>query len=235
MRSFNVWRAAAAAMVVAGGLTVAMPAWAVPFSVDATSPNDDTDTLLFNQFDPSLGTLSAVVFFLNTETRTVGIEISASGAGGIIAVANGTATFEVVGPNGTLFAGTGTASSNCFDVDSAGDPDFACTGSTVSSSVSPIPANTTELPPDLAPYIGIGQFSVDVTALANDPSFDLCVDPSTGGQGSCSGTTSAIWTGDLSVAFRFVADDPPTDVPAPTTLALLAAALTGFGAVRRRR
>ncbi|MEQ9643074.1 MAG: choice-of-anchor E domain-containing protein [Alphaproteobacteria bacterium] len=233
----SVWlggvRTAVSAVALVGVTTMlATPAAAVPFSVSATSPGSDSVNLFFNQFDPSLGNLVAVIFSLSGSSTTTTLGISASGAeGGIFAVATGQADYDIVGPNGTLFNGNGQANASCNDfnvpfceseTDSATEPDF-------------IPSTLNELSPgdDLTPYTGGGQFSVSVTATANEPNFTVCADLLD--LASCSGTTGAAWVGDLSVEFQFDPVEDSEDVPAPATLALLGFGLLGLGLARRRR
>jgi hypothetical protein len=203
------------------------------FSVNGTGSVSDvlSDTLSFDKFDTSLGTLTGVVFDLSSDPSQ-SVTFSLSGGEGGNGAGETSVNFLASGPgNGgpiTLFSGTGTAAAGCSD-SSSGDLCTA-TDQTVSNATFTTPA-TVNGALDLPSYEGPGTFNVDVNLDSLLIHTTSCA-PSGFPAPTCTTTGSAAWSGDITVTFQF---DAPTNVPEPGTFGLFAAALGGLAMLARRR
>ena len=229
-------RRKASTLALAVGATIAAgavaPVEALSFSLGASATGaPDAETLSFAKFDPSLGTLTGVVFTLSDSAATTIATATFSGGEGGTAQTTIGSLFRVETLSGIQISGNGSASTSCTAQNDSGID--TC------SSTSPVPGTPPTLTSpvtdttDLGSYIGASGF------------FDVffTLDPSVVGSvctpGSCTHSGAASWSGDLSVAFQFL-EPPVTGVAEPTTLSLLGAGLLGlgarlFGGVRRRR
>lgn len=234
----------ASTLALAVGATIAAgavaPVEALSFSLGASATGaPDSDTLSFAKFDPSLGTLTGVVFTLSDSSAVTTASVTFSGAEGGTAQTTVGSLFRVETLSGIQISGNGSASTSCTAANGPGDD--TC------SSTSPVPGTPPTLTSpvtdttDLGDYIGpSGFFDVFVTL---DPSVTASVCPVVNGATpTCTHSGSASWSGDLSVEFQFLAEPPVAGVPEPTTLSLLGAGLLGLGArllglgaARRRR
>lgn len=174
-------------------------------------------------FDPSLGTLTKVTLTLDADTSAgtiswdnealigslvtlgIGAEVTAVGLAGVTAVAV------------PLQTGDGSVDAdNDGAADFIGTDAFSVVGGTGSDS------DFDELTTGLAPYIGLGTFDVDVSAVVET------FVSTTGGFGPIDpvpGTTS----GTVTVTYEF------TPVPEPSTALLLASSLAALAVGRRSR
>jgi hypothetical protein len=219
------------ALLAGAGLLAATtgPVQAAHFSVDTSGTNPES--LSFSQFDMSLGTLTGIKFTLGNSMTTEISTLSVTGGEG-----SGTASmsvdFEINGPGQggplvlSLFSGTGSATSSCTSF-------IGCSSSGNDTTTPPMftSPTTVSTAADFAPYEGSGTFTVqvDLTKLMLDktctplPNFSLTCTP--GGE--------ATWSGDLTV--DFLTASPPSEVPEPASLGLVAAGLAGLGGLRLRR
>ena len=223
MNGSNV-RAALAIMagagVLLGGAGVAEAQ--VPFGLDTTGTT--TAPLSFNQFDPSLGTLTGVEITLsNSATAGTALASITGGEGGDSATASLSGILDITAPGSdtpfseatSVFASCTVAGSGCSNgPNSQDDPTFA-----------PNPVIDTT---DLAAFTGLGM--VDLNA-----NIDNVVDGNThslepGSSGIPTTTDNLSWSGDVSVTYQYT-----PNVPEPASLTLLGVAMAGLGFLRRQR
>jgi hypothetical protein len=200
------------------------------FSVDTSGT--DPESLSFSQFDMSLGTLTGIKFTLGNSVTTELSTLSVTGGEG-----SGTATmsvdFEIKGPGQggplalSLFSGTGSATSSC-TVNVIGCSSSGNDTTTPPMFTSPTTVSTAT---DFAPYEGSGTFTVEVDLTA--PVLGGTCTPLPNFTLTCTRGGRATWTGDLTV--DFLTASPPSEVPEPASLGLVAAGLAGLGGLRRRR
>lgn len=192
--------------------------------------------LTFDSFDPSLGTLTGVVFSLvnddfATNAAVAGNFTSGEGGSASAKIRSEFHIFQIPGV-GDLFKEIGGAESSCISLSGGCTNPVNDSGSEAAPT---FPATVTFTDPaDLEHFIDDGSsptFGIFVVARALLTG-STCVG-NFGGAATCVPTASVNWAGSLSVEFRF--DPAPSEVPVPATLGLLGAGLAGLAAARRRR
>ena len=194
--------------------------------------------LTFDSFDPSLGTLTGVVFSIANEVVSTTAAVIGSFSGGEGGSASATIrsefhVFQIPGA-GDLFKVIGGGKSSC---SSSGIPDNCINtfNDPGTESVPTFPATVTFTDPsDLENFVDDGSsptFEIFVVARSILTA-DTCIN-NAGGSATCIPVGTVRWDGSLSVEFRF--DPAPSAVPVPATLGLLGAGLVGLASARRRR
>jgi hypothetical protein len=225
-------RVSALAVMAGAGVLAATAAPAraqqtLSFSTDSATQPDNM--LNFNQFDPTLGTLTGVSFALTNSAASVSATITLTGGEAGFGAGEAVVDFLATGPGAggpgsiQLFGDNQTA-----DVDCPG-ADCSATNSATGSFSSPATVNG---PADLPSYEGAGTFDVDVNVGSLSASTATCMGFS-GPTPTCTTTGDATWSGDITVSFQYT--PAATEAPEPGTFGLLAAALGGMAMLTRRR
>ncbi len=221
-----------AAMAGAGLLAAtAAPAQAETLSFSTNTATQPDNTLSFDLFDPTLGTLTGVSFSLGNSAASVSATMSVSGGEGGAGAGTAVVNFLATGPGAggpdaiPLFQGNTSTTANCTS-NGGGCSNTTSAGASINTSA------TVNGAADLPSYEGIGTFDVDVSGGPVNASTNACIGFN-GGTPICTTTGSATWTGDITVSFQFTPAE--TGVPEPGTFGLLAAALSGMAMLTRRR
>jgi hypothetical protein len=183
------------------------------FSLDSVFDSSPS-SLTFNQFNPTLGTLTGVAFVLDsTPTTVVNVE-NISETIGATSSAEAIGTFEVEFTSGGDFAGPIDvfATVNC-------SSNF-CTASDDSSFFGTFPVN-------ISGFTGLGTFDSLLRFFLSQAQVTSCEG------GPCFANGSVQWDGSLTV--RYTYDAVGGSVPIPGTLTLLGIGLAGLGFLGRRR
>jgi hypothetical protein len=198
---------------------------AVPFSLDTTGTT--SASLGFNQFDPSIGTLTGVEITLsNSATAGSAVASITGGEGGDSATAKLSGTLDITAPGGatpftettSVFATCVVSSGSCFNGPNAqDDPTF-----------TPNPVIDTT---DLAAFVGLGKVNLNanIDSVINGNTLSL----GAGSPGTPTETDSLTWSGEVSVAYQYTPNS--TAVPEPASLTLLGMGIAGLGFLRRQR
>lgn len=204
------------------------------FSAD----QDASDTLSFDYFDSSLGTLTSVVMSIDSSWYTT-FNIDYSGPEGDGGTISGGSTHSLqftsyadtdsgTSDLGTLSAGcsgflpsTMGATAECHDDDDG--------NGTLSGDVPTLFSFALD-PND---YIGTGTFDMLFEAFASELSCYSELTDSEGPSPTCMYTTS--WNGSVELVYYYDEAPPEQSVPEPGTGALLGLGLAGLGLARRRR
>lgn len=187
-------------------------------------PTNWDDQLTVSQFDPSLGTLTSIMFQLTGSVMGDASYESLDNGPATITL-NLASTITLDNPNGgpaiieVLPLASVTEGASAFDgtIDFDGPSGSAFIGLTNSTT------DSATLLAGFAPFIGLG--TIDLNASAAGTS-------SGSGAGNLVQIFSTNAGADLIVTYNF---DTATDVPGPAALSLLGAGLMGIGAVRRRK
>jgi hypothetical protein len=224
---------------------ITAPPSPAPFSVSASVPtgdgvvHHDTDTLTFNQFDTSLGTLTSITFSFISGALSDNAHVSVSGGEGKAGNVTTTATFTITGPGSlALFTNSPdpvTVNATC-SAFSFGTP---CTGNASVGSVTFV--TPTIVSSGFAPFEGLGTFdlAVDLSLLVPvgtkglTGSGAVCT-ANFGPPTTCSTSGDAAWSGSVSVQYTYTAADT-TPVPEPGMLGVFATGLIATATLRRRR
>lgn len=195
-----------------------------PFSVDVASP---TQTLDFDQFSPSLGTLNQVDISLTGSTIGGGVTAILTGGEGGMASSLFTATLSVLGPGPTTeLTGAVSASASC---DNPFTFPFSCSSGLVAPTLgagafTPNPQTITLA---LAPFVGLGTVGLSSAIIDYLP-----ITSCSGFGATCNNMADLSWSGSLTVTYDYTPNNP---VPEPGTLGLFAAGLVGLGVAGRSR
>jgi len=205
------------------------------FSINnVTQPNN---TLSFDLFDTTLGTLTGVSFALSNSNSSQDATIMLTGAEGGAGAGTTVANFVALGPGSggpnsiTLFDGVGTTTASCADGPSG--PGCTETDNGTINAASFSTPTTVNGPADLPSYEGTGTFDVDVGFGSLSSSTNMCSSLGRSITPTCMTTGDAAWSGDITVTFDYT--PAVTGVPEPGTFGLLAAALSGMAMLARRR
>lgn len=215
-----------------------------PFSVSASVPtgdgvvHHDGDTLTFNQFDPSLGTLTSITFSFSSGALSDNAHVNVTGAEGKVGNLTTTATFTITGPGSlALFTSSPapvTVHATC-SVFSFGSP---CDGT---ASAGPVTFVTPAIVSSgFAPFEGLGTFdlAVDLSLLVpvgtTGATGSGAVCTANTGTPTCHTSGDAAWSGSVSVQYTYTLADT-TPVPEPGMLGVFATGLIATAALRRRR
>ena len=226
----NTRKSLAAAISGAGLLLASSSGFAAVLSLSGLATNLTTDhdqnTLTFQQFNSSLGTLTGVTFSLNSTTDVTATVIGSfsSGEGGD-ASATTSASFDISAPShAALFSDVGTATASC----SSSSGSFC-------NSLFPDSVNLPSFPPsvlvtsNLSPFIGSGFFDVFATL---DVESTLTTCDANSGSAICTTAAVATWDGTLDVTYQFT--PAAAAAPEPATIVLVSIALATLGFSRRR-
>lgn len=187
-----------------------------------------SQTLLFNRFDPSAGTLNSITWMVSGNAAAFGDALlTRIGGDSSPATGNFSANFFVdlgLQPNGMQSFGlditrTGTCTA---DINA---PAGRCDGLDVSETLSIVP--TILSPADFSGFLGLGQFGMNANS-----STQFFVD-SIAGPAVGTGFSSIEGQYTLKLTYDFTPGQPV--IPEPSTVILLGTALLGLGVVRRRR
>lgn len=214
MKKFAFLTALTLAAGVANAATIASSD-----SIAVTTTNWNQNVTL-NQFDPSLGTLTQIVFTYNGEV-TANIRVESEDAAPATVTATSSAFFLFGGPiNANLNIAQGQSIDlTAFD----GTVDF---GGTSGHTFAPINASDNGvfiLNAGFAPFIGLGTFDISVQAIGTSGAT---------GAGNLTTQIATVAGAGVTVTYHY---DTGTSVPEPATLALLGLGLAGLGFARRRR
>jgi len=217
------------------------------------NPPTKTQSLPFNLFDPSLGTLLSVTIslvstFNETSTLTNAIQsgtITGDPNDPLISESffvdgNVTMTLAGIGITPNLSLSPATITAQCLNI-SGGIP--CNNGNPVTQSLAP-PGNfapssiSLTTPTEIAPFIRTGAgttFDLTASLLSAltpriDP--DNTTNPGFADNSTFNGSFDSSWTGTVSVTYDFA---PSTAVPEPLTLYLLVGGLGGIALFGRRR
>jgi PEP-CTERM motif len=224
--------AGAGALLGGAGLANAAPS---TFTLDAAGPA--SQSLSFNQFDPSLGTLTEVDITLSSSATTGTAMASITGGeggNGNFATASLTGDLDVTGPNSeTLFTTTTSVYANCTI---PGPPNTTtCSDGPNPQTSSGFPINPAQVTTGLDAYKGLGTFNLSA-AIANvvngDDSFTGHITTSIR-PGTALITRDLTWNGGLSVAYLYTPANE--SVPEPASITLLGLGAAALYAARRRR
>jgi hypothetical protein len=225
-----------AAMAGAGLLAAtAAPAQAETQSFSISSTGTADNTLSFDQFDTTLGTLTGVTFALSNSASSQDATITLTGAEGGGGAGTTVANFVALGPGSggpdaiTLFDGTGTTTAQCAGL----GPGCSETDNGTVDAASFTTPTTVNGPADLPSYEGTGTFDVGVGFGSLSSTTNLCSSLGRSVTPTCTTTGDAAWSGDITVTFDYT--PAVTGVPEPGTFTLFAAALSGLVMLARPR
>ncbi len=227
----------AIAVIVGAGLLLggagAASASSISFGPQSFSVQQSTtpmQTLDFDQFSSSLGTLNEVDISLTGSTIGGGATANLTGGEGGIATSSFTATLEVTGPGATTeFSGAVSASATCQN--NFRFP-FTCTSGLVAPTLGAgaFTPNPVVLTTSLAPFVGTGTVGLlaEIAGFAPSSSCTASFQP------TCNNTSDVSWAGSVTVTYLYT---PSSAVPEPGALGVFAAGLVGLGLLEglRRR
>jgi hypothetical protein len=192
----------------------------VPFSLDTAGTT--SESLTFNQFDPSLGTLTGVEITL-ADSATAGSAFSSITGGEGTVTASLSGALDITAPGGaTPFSETTSVFATC--TVSIGNTCSNGPNAQNDPTFTPNPVTDTT---DLAAFVGLG--TVDLVA-----NIDSVINGNTHlGSGTPTTTDNLTWSGDVSVTYQYTADS--TGVPEPASLTLFGMGIGGLGFLRRQR
>lgn len=183
----------------------------VSFSLsDSTvTPGSAAESLVFNQFDPLLGSLTTVQIRLGSPSTHLEYSLFSVGMGDS-SYQDALVTTTVTFPGGTPFPlTTGPFAQTCIKLD--GTECIHAEVHTNSLSLS------TQYPASLVgPFIGTGNIGFDISVLATvTPLCDMC---------TVKGTAN--WSGDAIMTYTYDPAAPPPSVPEPSSIFLVGTGIT---------
>jgi hypothetical protein len=181
------------------------------------SPTDWITTFVFNQFDPSMGTLTGVTI---TETLT-------NSDGGT--VTNGgtqTATFTVTETiDGFLIVPDG-GGTDTLDSKASSNQKFTGLASGGTATYGPftsVGTTASDSPVDVTPYIGLGTITFNANTMSGENIL---------GAGNIHTAINSEAADSVTVTYTF---DPAAATPEPGPMILIGSGLLGVGCLRRRK
>jgi hypothetical protein len=140
-------------MMILGGVMLAALA-AAPAAADSISQTRDlTGPLVFNQFDPTLGTLDGVTFFSQSDVPLI-IQVTSNLPGPVLVAGNGSAGIGLTGPSGSAAGFSGRSAATVFIQPGTNSYLFAVHNVGVGQSDA--------VGGDLSGYVGTGTFTLGV-------------------------------------------------------------------------
>lgn len=211
--------------LIAGGIVAASTAQAATVSFSGSIPLTSTNwnlNITLQQFDPSLGTLTAIKFIYDGGVST-DFQFESLDAAAATVNMNAAANLNFGGPISSLLALAAATSQpvSAFD----GTIDFGGTSGASVLDVSDSDSGSVTLLGGFAPYVGLGTFDIAVAAA---------------GLSNLSGAGNLLaiirTEAEASIKVEYTYDTPGgSDIPVPATVAIFGASLIGLGLASRRK
>ncbi len=181
-----------------------------------------SQTLNFDKFNTSLGTLNSVDITLSNSITGGVASVSITGGEGGTISDEVSGTLLITGPGATtLFSAASSESASCsFN----GPGSCSNSGDQSNPTFDPNPATVTT---DLLAFEGTGTFGLNASLN------DVQENPTSDGIGiSPQYSFTYLWSGTIDVTYNYT---PTVEAPEPASFALLATAVGGLGLLTRRR
>ncbi len=223
----HLFQVLSCSVLVAGSLFGAQITQSSTVSVQ---PTNWTTNFNIAQFDPTLGTLTSILFELTgTVEGTAQVE-NLSSLGGATITTNLSAVLTLLLPGGVQMVVNPLASATDTYGTFDGAVDFGGASGRTYTSLANSSMQMQTAPPfgvDLSAFLGIGNMMLAISSLGNSGV--------TGGSFVAS-TFQTLSGATLNVTYNYTpADTGGGDVPEPVSLALVGGGLLGIGVLRSRR